>query len=235
MDAPDYSHAIRWRNNSRSKRIFSPELHAALDRASQADIDLLSFPPGFQSWTPLARAQYLEITIFLSQYLLSAQGDRVAMAHSVEGRMPFLDHRLIEFCNQLPPDFKLRGLQEKYVLKRAVKDWLPKETWRRTKRPYRAPIQRSFFNASTPDYVRELLSPSDVERRGLFEPRAVTRLIQKIERGVPLGESDDMALVGLLSAQLVHQLFVDDYRLRPPISDRENVKVCTGRELRAPA
>jgi len=235
VNAPDYSHAIRWRNTARLKRFLSNEMKAALAEGNGIPIERVPLDEAFFDWEPLARAQYLEITIFLSQYLLPAQGDRVAMAHSVEGRMPFLDHRLIEFCNQLPPTFKLRGLQEKYLLKRAVSHLLPEETWRRTKRPYRAPIHRSFFNEFTPDYVRDLLSPGDIEGRGLFNPRATTQLIRKIERGIPLGESDDMALVGILSAQLVHQLFVDDFRLRPPISDRDNVKVCCGREVQVPA
>jgi asparagine synthase (glutamine-hydrolysing) len=228
LDAPDYSHVIRWRNTARLKRFFSDEMKAALAGTEGTPIEDVSLNEAFLDWEPLARAQYLEITIFLSQYLLSAQGDRVAMAHSVEGRMPFLDHHVIEFCNQLPPNFKLRGLQEKYLLKRAVTHLLPEETWRRTKRPYRAPIHHSFFNESTPDYVRELLSPTDVERRGLFKPRAVTQLIKKIERGIPLGENDDMALVGILSSQLVHRLFVEYFQLCPPISDRDKVKVCYG-------
>ena len=241
LDAPDYSHAIRWRNTARLKRFFSSDIKAVLAEGADknhpfgASIEDVFLDQAFFDWEPLARAQYLEITIFLSQYLLSAQGDRVAMAHSVEGRMPFLDHRLIEFCNQLPPSFKLRGLQEKYLLKRAVSRMLPEETWRRTKRPYRAPIHRSFFNESTLDYVQDLLSPKDIERRGLFNPRATMGLISKIGRGIPLGENDDMALVGIISAQLVHVLFVDDFQLRPPISDRDSVKVCYGEDVQVSA
>ncbi|HXJ55473.1 MAG TPA: asparagine synthase-related protein, partial [Verrucomicrobiae bacterium] len=72
--------------------------------------------------------------------------DRVAMAHSVEGRFPFLDYRVVEFCSRLPADLKLRGLTEKYLLKKLGERWLPQEIWRRRKRPYRAPIHRSFFN-----------------------------------------------------------------------------------------
>jgi asparagine synthase (glutamine-hydrolysing) len=236
VDAPDYSHAIRWRNNSRSKRIFSPELHAALDRASQADIDLLSFPPGFQSWTPLARAQYLEITIFLSEYLLSSQGDRVAMAHSVEGRFPFLDHRVVEFCNRLPPHFKLRGLDEKHLLKRAVRDLLPEAIWHRPKRPYRAPIHRSFFPDGQPLYwVAEVLSPPQIAAAGCFEPRAVEGLLKKLDRFGKLGESDDMALAGLLSTQLVYQQFVYNYRPAPPLDEKDDVKVIVRRNQPVPS
>jgi asparagine synthase (glutamine-hydrolysing) len=235
VNAADYSHAIRWRNTGRLKRFFSSELKSALAEYNGSEIEQISLDEDFFDWEPLARAQYLEITIFLSQYLLSAQGDRVAMAHSVEGRMPFLDHRVMEFCNQLPPTFKLRGLKEKYLLKRAVADLLPEEICRRPKRPYRAPIHRSFFNESTPVYVRDLLAPDDVEKRGLFNPRATAHLIKKIEGGIPLGESDDMALVGVLSSQLVHRLFVEDFQLHPPLSDRDNVKVCYGQGITIPA
>jgi asparagine synthase (glutamine-hydrolysing) len=140
--------------------------------------------------------------------------------------MPFLDHRLIEYCCQLPPNQKLRGLQEKYLLKRAVTDLLPAETWRRTKRPYRAPIRRSFFNGAKSPWVHDLLEPADIEKRGIFNPRAVMRLVRKIEKGITLGENDEMALVGILSSQLVHYLFVDDFKLQPPISDRDRLKIC---------
>jgi len=242
VDARDYSHLIRWRNSARLKRFFSQDVKATLSESNGNPIESVPFDEAFLEWDPLARAQYLEITLFLSQYLLSSQGDRVAMAHSVEGRMPFLDHRVMEFCNQLPPGFKLRGLEEKYLLKRAVAGrahshgpLLPEETWRRAKRPYRAPIHRSFLGEHTPEYVEDLLSPGDIERRGLFDPQATTRLVKKIERGLPVSESDDMALVGILSTQLVHRLFVDNFELRPPVSDGDKVKICRGPDLQTPA
>jgi len=86
-----------------------------------------------------------------------------------------------------------------------------------------------------PEYVRDLLSPGGIERRGLFDPQATMRLVDKIERGIPVGESDDMALVGILSTQLVHRLFVDDFELRPPVSNGDDVKVCRGQEVQTPA
>jgi asparagine synthase (glutamine-hydrolysing) len=148
------------------------------------------------------------------------------MAHSVEGRYPFLDYRMVEFCNRLPPRSKLRGLNEKYLLKRLGAKWLPPEISQRRKRPYRAPIQRSFFGKSAPDYVGELLSPSRLKQSGLFNPATVSQLVRKAEQTGRLGETDDMALVGILSTQLLHERFV---RFRPPmspLSDRDNVKLC---------
>jgi asparagine synthase (glutamine-hydrolysing) len=168
----------------------------------------------------------LEVVTFLSPYLLSSQGDRMAMAHAVEGRFPFLDYRVVEFCNNLPADLKLRGLTEKYLLKKVAQAWLPPEIWQRPKRPYRAPIQRSFFSETSHDYVRELLSPDKITTSGLFKPAAVSQLVDKIERGMRLSETDDMALAGILSSQLVYKQFVSDFKMKPPLSADDDVKVC---------
>ena len=228
VDAPDYSHAIRWRNTSRGKRLFSQDLKTALaDQSTQRP----PLPDAFERWSPLNRAQYLEITIFLAEYLLSSQGDRVAMAHSVEGRFPFLDHRVIEYCNQLPPHYKLRGLDEKHLLKRAMRDLLPEAIWHRPKRPYRAPIHHSFFPGGQPlDWVAETLSPAQLQAAGCFEPQAVAKLFKKIERFGSLGETDDMALAGLLSTQLVHQQFITNYRPPNPLNERDDVKTIIRRD-----
>jgi asparagine synthase (glutamine-hydrolysing) len=226
--AHDYSHAIRWRNNRRTRRFFSKEWSHAINTESAANPTPVYYPPGFQHWDPLQRAQFLEITIFLSQYLLSSQGDRVAMAHSVEGRFPFLDCHLVEFCNRLPSTLKLRGLSEKYLLKKLAREWLPTTIWTRPKRPYRAPIHRSFFHQSTPDYVRELLSPNEVKAAGFFKPTAVSQLVKKIEASQSVGETDDMALAGIISTQLLYRQFITHFSLLPPLSGRDNVKVCRG-------
>ena len=144
--------------------------------------------------------------------------------------MPFLDYRVVEFCNRLPAGMKLRGLREKHLLREVAKSLLPREIWNRTKRAYRAPIHRSFFGAETPEYVRELLSPSGIKASGLFSPEAVGRLVAKIERGLPVGETDDMALAGMLSTQLVHHLFSGS---RAPAAALESagIKTCGPAEV----
>ena len=185
----------------------------------------------FQRWGTLERAQFLEAVIFLSQYLLCSQGDRVAMANSVEGRFPFLDHRVVGFCNHLPPQLKLRGLNEKYLLRTLAQRWLPPEIWKRRKRPYRAPIHRSFFHEQTPEYVRELLSDEALHQSGFFKPQPVRQLVAKLDQGKALGETDDMALAGILSTQLVHHHFVGNFRKAAPIDDGADGKVVRCRNL----
>lgn len=226
VESPDYSHAIRWRNTSRTQRFFSAEVRQAATEAVHSNGPVISYPADFDRWGPLQKAQYLEVTTFLSPYLLSSQGDRMAMAHAVEGRFPFLDYRVVEFCNNLPAGLKLRGLTEKYLLKKVAQTWLPDEIWRRPKRPYRAPIHRSFFSQASHEYVRELLSPRMLTASGLFKPAAVSQLVEKIERGMRLSETDDMALAGILSSQLVYVQFVSDFKMPLPLTANEDVKVC---------
>jgi len=197
---PYYSHMIRWRNNARTRRFFSDRVRAELDCEPT---DAIVYPPGFDGWKPLARAQYLEAGIFLSEYLLSAQGDRVSMAHSVEGRLPFLDYRVVEFANRLPARLKLCGLTEKYLLRLLAREYLPEDIGRRPKRPYRAPVSRSFFPEQPLEYVEELLDAAAIARAGLFHAPAVAQLVRKIRSGAPTGETDEMALTGILSAQLL--------------------------------
>jgi len=223
-ESPWYSHAIRWRNNRRTRR-FLADGNAAVEK-DNLDKLALELPAEFKHWDALARAQYLEISIFLSQYLLSSQGDRMGMAHSIEGRFPFLDVRLVEFCNSLDSRMKLRCLREKHLLKTAAEPWLPDIIRQRPKRPYRAPVHRSFFNANTPDYVRELLTPESIKEVGLFKFGPIEQLVRKIESGAGVGETDDMALAGILSTQLTHQLFVKAFKRREPISAKDRVKIC---------
>jgi asparagine synthase (glutamine-hydrolysing) len=102
---------------------------------------------------------------------------------------------------------------------------LPEAIRRRPKRPYRAPVHRSFFNEATPDYVRDLLSSRCIKASGLFKPGPIEQLVRKIEGGSPIGETDDMALAGILSTQLVHHHFVEHFRRPEPLSAEDPVKV----------
>jgi asparagine synthase (glutamine-hydrolysing) len=215
--SPDYSHFIRWKNTSRAKRFFSAGLASQLGVDRGDPTDSVYYPPDFAEWDPLSRAQYLESSIFLPQYLLSSQGDRVGMAHAVEGRFPFLDHRIVEFCSTLPPRLRLNGLTEKYLLRRLASKWLPAEIWTRRKRPYRAPIHRGFFSPEgTPDYVHELLSAECLQDSGLFKAEAVQSMVTKLQSGGRIGETDDMALAGIISSQLVWYQFVNRFPSRMP-------------------
>jgi asparagine synthase (glutamine-hydrolysing) len=147
----------------------------------------------------------------MAGYLLCSQGDRMLMANSVEGRFPFLDHRVIEYANKLHPNFKMKVLNEKYLLKQSMKHLLPNSIINRYKQPYRAPDIPSFFEGHRPDYVEEMLNPECIKKYGIFDPGKTHRLVQKIERGRATGYKDNMAFVGILSTQIWYQLYIDRF------------------------
>lgn len=220
-----YSHAPRWATTSRAKRFFSEPLKQAIGRGHNC-IREVQYPAGFERWGPLERAQYLECRMFLPQYLLSSQGDRMAMAHSVEARFPFLDYRVVDFCTRLPSRLKLRGLTEKYLLRRVGATLVPAAISARRKRPYRAPVGRALFANPVPDYIHEMLSPERVRQAGLFNPSAVSALVQKVCSTAALSESENMALAGILSTQILHERFVSAPPQPQSLRPCDNVKRC---------
>jgi len=208
---PGFSHDLRWKTTSALKRLFSPRLREALaSRDARAEL-VASLPEEFARWSFLGQDQYLEVRTLLSGYLLSSQGDRMLMAHSVEGRFPFLDRDVVELANALPDDYKLRVLDEKHVLKRIADALLPAEVARRKKQPYRAPDALSFVGAEAPGWIAERMSERAIRDAGVFDPAVVGQLWKKCQtRGdeSQFSNADNMAVVGVLSTQLLHEQLI---------------------------
>ena len=134
------------------------------------------------------------------------------MSNAVEGRFPFLDHELIEFANQIHPKYKMKGLNEKYLLKKSMCEVLPPKILERHKQPYRAPDIVAFYNNDkTSDYVNTFLGRKKLVEYGYFESDKVERLIKKIQLGRTIGYKDNMSLIGILSTQIWHYLFIEKY------------------------
>jgi asparagine synthase (glutamine-hydrolysing) len=206
LSNPFFSHLPRWELTARIKTLFSAEVREALGGYDEIKEITEALPSSFQCWQYFARAEYLEAKYLLPGYILSSQGDRMAMAHSVEGRHPFLDYRVVEFAAKLPRNLKMKVLDQKHLLKRAVRGLIPESICQRPKQPYRAPDGKCFFGTSAPDYVEELLSQKSIKQNGLFDPNAVAALAGKFRSQRASGVKDNMALVGVLSTQLlVHQ------------------------------
>ena len=140
-------------------------------------------------------------------YILSSQGDRMAMGNGVEGRFPFLDHRLVEFATTLSPSMKLKGLKEKYLLRKSMADKLPAEITHRVKQPYRAPDSRAFSGHVAQEQVHAVLNPSRVAGDGLFNAAAVDKLVQKCAGQTAPSFRDDTAFIGVLSTQMWLDIF----------------------------
>jgi asparagine synthase (glutamine-hydrolysing) len=204
---PCFSHLPRWATTAQCKLFWSDDFRSRVD-GSAVERFRDSLPSQVRGWHRFNRGEYLEAKTLLPSYLLSAQGDRMLMANSVEGRFPFLDHRLIEFANRLHPRYKMRVLKEKHLLKQAMRGRLPEAILQRHKQPYRAPDAAAFVGAQPPEYVTELMSPQALARTGYFDPDKVTRLVAKLQRAKVPAARDNMAFVGILSTQLWHAQFV---------------------------
>jgi asparagine synthase (glutamine-hydrolysing) len=147
------------------------------------------------------------------------------MANSVEGRYPFLDYRVIEFAATLPADYKMHGLNEKYILKRMMHNRLPDSVLKRPKQAYRAPIAGSFFASPAKEYTMELISEKGINDTGIFSYQAVRKLLDKISTGDLAGEVDNMALAGIISTQLLYHQFILKDSFRPQIPRLDNCRV----------
>lgn len=208
---PLFSHLPRIRSTSWIKRFYSAEFSAGLRAARIDPLEELrgELPAAFAGWTPMARAAYLEMVTLLSPYLLSSQGDRMAMANGVELRVPYLDHRVAEFAAHLPERSKLLGLRDKVLLRRWASGILPSAQAARPKQPYRAPVMSEFFGPGAPGYVEELLDAGRLRHAGIFDAGAVEGLVRRCRAGAVHGMREQQALVGVLSTQLWHDSFLE--------------------------
>ncbi len=214
LDSPTFSHEPRWDTTSSLKKFLSENILNRV-KSSPRPYILENLPEEFKLWDPLAQAQYLEILSLFSSYIISSQGDRMLMANSVEGRFPFLDADVMEFCNSLPVEYKLIGLNEKNILKHVARGKVPEEIIKRKKQPYRAPDAVSFVTGKVPDYVAEMFSERMINESGLFNLKTVRGLYlkcmeiaQKETGEYNFSNNDNMGFIGILSAQLLFFQYV---------------------------
>ena len=151
----------------------------------------------------------------------------IAWNGSFRGRgFPFLDHRVVEFARRVPLNYRLKGLKEKFVLRESAKDLIPPELARSPKQPSRAPISRCFLGNHSKSYTEELLSDDYIREAGYFDYQKIRKLIEKCQKqeGFLLSERENMALVGIISTQLLHRLFINDFP-QLPIKDPVTIRV----------
>ncbi|NOT96543.1 MAG: hypothetical protein HOP00_09590 [Nitrospira sp.] len=131
--------------------------------------------------------------------------DRATMAHGLEARSPFLDHRLVEFCAALPTEYKVRDGETKYLLKAVMKDRLPSSILRRPKMGFGVPIDQ-WFRGTCRNIVEETLLSSRCLQRGYFEPDQIRRMVHEQRQGLT---SYGSRVYALLMLELWHREYVD--------------------------
>jgi len=208
LDNPFFSHLPRWRLTAKLKTFLSSEVRAELRSYNSMNELEATLPNSFKSLRPFNKAEYLEAMLLLPGYILSSQGDRMAMAHGVEGRYPFLDHRVVEFAAKLPPRLKMKVLDQKHLLKQAAHGLIPESIRKRHKQPYRSPDGCSFFGSAESE-IADMLSSDQIKRNAIFDPQTVAALAHKFRSGSNTSVADNMAIVGILSTQVLVDRFVN--------------------------
>jgi len=220
---PGFAHGPRWQSTAAVQRLLSADMtHAIAGHHVVADF-LATLPGEFHDWSALAQDQHIEIRTLLHGYLLASQGDRMLLGHSVEGRFPFLDKDVVALAQSLPDAHKLHVLDEKHVLKHLASARIPDSIIQRPKQPYRAPDAQCFVGPDAPEYVEAALSPESLAATNVFDPPTVRQLLAKCRSsgGTP-SNTDNMALVAVLSTQLLHSQFLEP---QPSIGARLPLKV----------
>jgi asparagine synthase (glutamine-hydrolysing) len=203
---PGFSHIPRWTTTAKAKRFFSGEARSEL-ADNPVETYLSSLPEAVRKTDGFNRAQFIESKTLMGAYLLCSQGDRMLMMNSVEGRFPFLDHRVIEFASTLPPALKMKVLNEKYLLKKAVGKYLPASILRRHKQPYRSPGIDAAWSGAGSSLAADCLSRESLQSAGLFDANKVSHLQRKAATRGRLSTSESQAITGILTTQLVHHHF----------------------------
>jgi asparagine synthase (glutamine-hydrolysing) len=161
-------------------------------------------------WHPLNQAIYVGYKTLLPGLLLAGKGDRPLRAASTEGRYPFLDEQVVDFCSALPPHYKLRRLTDKWLLRKVAASVAPHQIGSRRKTMFRATMSPAFLRDSRPAWVDQLLSPASLTATGYFDPLKVSRAreIQRRKSKYSLQRfSLDLGLIAVISTQLWHHTF----------------------------
>lgn len=181
--------------------LLMPEIYAASRPHTQA---LLEHFQEAASLNFLDQMLYVDQQTFLPDLNLT-YSDKLSMAASIETRVPLLDNAVIDFMNSVPPSLKLRGLNQKYILKKAMEDILPHEIITRRKAAFGLPV-RSWLRNELREMVRDLLSEKRVRERGLFRHQAVARILEENQSGA---RDHTLFIWSLLTLELWQQTFID--------------------------
>jgi asparagine synthase (glutamine-hydrolysing) len=199
--AERYLDAAAFFRREEHRELFSPDVFALVS-AGDAWREAASYMAS-QDGHWLSSLQHLDIKAYLPLDILT-KVDRMSMAHSIEARVPLLDHEFIEFAATIPPELKLRQDTGKYIFKRALRGRIPAPILQRRKQGFAIPLGR-WFRGRLREFVRELLLSERARQRGLINPAYVEKILRRNEGGRDL----DFQLWTLISFELWTRRFLD--------------------------
>ena len=182
----------------------------------QLDSSVRNFREHVKGLHPLNQSLYIETKTRLPGWILW-KSDRLSMAHSVEARVPFMDHPLVELCARIPPGLKLNGMDEKYILRKLMMPHMPEHPSQFKKRAFYTPIREWFFTSERQHTLMPYLSTEALQKTGFFRPELVAQYMEEVNAyGQPENLSQyyyvlkrEWVLFLVLSIQMLHQLFVE--------------------------
>jgi asparagine synthase (glutamine-hydrolysing) len=201
--AARYVDSVTYFDRDAQLNLFSEDARRALAEYDPAErFERMFAAPASRS--RLERLLYLDSKTYLPGDIL-VKVDRMSMANSLETRSPLLDHCLIEFAQTIPASFKLRGLETKYILKRAAAGLIPEEIINRPKQGFDVPIRR-WFNRELREMLDDTLNDRRARERGDFNHRAVLAILDEHRRGI---RDHARHLWSLLVLELWRRSFID--------------------------
>jgi asparagine synthase (glutamine-hydrolysing) len=202
-EAERFLHWIPNFNSSRKAALLSSEAQTALAGYQTSEGIARQFERS-STCNPLNRMLFVDTKTWLPDYLLN-RGDKLTMAASLEGRVPLLDYKLVEYAARLPPHLKIKGLKRKYLLKKAASKFLPADIINRKKKGFPVPVP-IWLRREANSFMRDLLAPETIKRRGYFSPAYVEQLMKEHESGFA---DHATMLYGLMTLELWFQRFID--------------------------
>jgi asparagine synthase (glutamine-hydrolysing) len=197
-----YAELLGMLHSDITQEVFSAERRGALEACGEPSEEILR-PGERRNWRPFAQLQYLDLTTRLPDFITTGL-DCATMAYSVEARVPFLDHELVELCAHIPPSLKMRRLNEKHILRRAMEKDLPAAILAKKKRGLAAPA-RLWLRETLPDFAAEMLSERSLREKGYFNPTIVRRVLARHRSG----QADcTRILMTILTTQIWDELFM---------------------------
>ena len=195
--------------------LFIPEVTQAAQDAAQMETLAEAMKPRLHGKHPLNQSLYIETKTRLPGWILW-KSDRLSMSHSVEARVPFMDHPLVELAARMPPVYKLNGMDEKYVLRKIANPNLPQHPTQYKKRAFYTPIREWFFTPDRQASLEPYLSRSAIEEAGLFQYQTVEKLLAKlVHTAQPSSMQDyyqlmklEWVLTTVLTVQIMYKQFV---------------------------
>jgi asparagine synthase (glutamine-hydrolysing) len=171
-------------------------------------LDDVDWPRQLQGRDPLHQSLYLWSKTVMAGYILTMLGDRMEMAHSIEGRVPFLDHKVVETIARQPVNQKIRGMTEKYVLREAVRDVITDEVYRRQKHPFLSPPATLSPDDTFQTYVQDTLRGKAFAAMPFFDQARVVELLDRLP-GMEVGErtASDQLLMHAVSLAVLQERF----------------------------